>query len=280
VPAAGNQTLSATFTPTDTTDYTNAAGSTTIAVVGPFSLAKSAIALSAPQVASGGTVSVTLTAKDADGNQELSGGLTVKFALGTGNARGTFGTVTDNKNGTYTATFKGTTAGSNTITAAIGGHAVTSTPPTVTVVGTFNLARSAVTVSPAQIVSGGTSTVTLTAKDANGNRELSGGLTVKFALGTGNARGTFSTVTDNKNGTYTATFKGTTAGSNTVTATIGGQAVTSTPPKVTVTTASSATATPSLGAASANGPATDAVLRALLLDDSTTTGKPRPLLES
>jgi adhesin/invasin len=59
--------------------------------------------------------------------------LAVKFALGSGSAGGTFGTVTDHKNGTYTVTFTGTKVGSSTITATIGGQKVTSTLPTVTV---------------------------------------------------------------------------------------------------------------------------------------------------
>jgi hypothetical protein len=41
-----------------------------------------------------------------------------------------------------------------------------------------------------------------------------------------------------------------------------------------------AAATSSLGKASANGHTTDAALRALLLDESTVTGKPRALFES
>jgi adhesin/invasin len=76
---------------------------------------------------------VTLVVRDANGNQELGGGLAESFVLGNGKAGGTFSAVTDNGNGTYTATFTATTAGTNTIVAAIGGQAVTSTPPTVTV---------------------------------------------------------------------------------------------------------------------------------------------------
>jgi hypothetical protein len=88
--------------------------------------------------------------------------------------------------------------------------------------------------------------------------------------------------TDNKNGTYTATFTaGTQAGSDTITATIGGKPVTSTPATVTVTlSAARSLPTSSLVAAAANPPAIDAALWAMLLDDSPTTGKSRSLLES
>ncbi|HEV3440519.1 MAG TPA: invasin domain 3-containing protein [Gemmata sp.] len=47
-------------------------------------------------------------------------------------------------------------------------------------------------------------------------------------------QGTFSLVTDNHNGTYTATFKGTVAGNNTISATLDGQKVTSTAVSITV----------------------------------------------
>ncbi len=112
----------------------------------------------------GGTATVTLTALDALGNQETSGGLSVSFGLGAGNASGTFSGVTDNHNGTYTALFTGIIAGTNTINTDIGNQAVTSTAPIITVTpGTFSLANSTVLVSSGSIVSSGTDTVTLTA---------------------------------------------------------------------------------------------------------------------
>ena len=68
------------------------------------------------------------------------------------------------------------------------------------------------------------------------------------------------------------------SGSNIVTATIGSPAVNS-PPSTTVATAASPAAAPSLGTTSTNGRATDAALRALLLDESAAMGKPRSLFE-
>jgi len=144
-----------------------------------------------------------------------------------------FSSVTDNGNGTYT----GTIAGSNTIKATIGGSAVTSTAPSITVTpGPVSLANSVVTLSSGSIASGSTSTITLQAEDAAGNKETTGGLNVLFALGsTSGGQGTIGPVTDNDNGTYTATFTGTIAGSNSITATIDGSAVTSTAPSIKVT---------------------------------------------
>jgi adhesin/invasin len=100
-----------------------------------------------PTLVVGGTTTVMLTADDNQGNQEASGGLQVDFGLGAGSAGGNFGAVTDNGNGTYTATFTATAAGNVAIAADIDGWAVVSTPPIVTVAngiwtaaggGTFN----------------------------------------------------------------------------------------------------------------------------------------------
>ena len=74
--------------------------------------------------------------------------------------------------------------------------------------------------APATIGAGGTATVTLTAKDGNGNQETGGGCAaVAFALGSGTATGTFGPVTDHNNGTYTATFTGSTVGTGAITCT-------------------------------------------------------------
>ena len=73
-------------------------------------------------MASGSSITVTLQAEDAAGNDLTTGGATVVFALGGGGGQGRFGPVTDNGNGTYTATFTGTLAGSNTITATVNGQ--------------------------------------------------------------------------------------------------------------------------------------------------------------
>jgi hypothetical protein len=58
----------------------------------------------------------------------------VGFTVSGGTSAGTIGATTDHANGTYTATFTATTAGTaTTVHATIGGAAVTSTLPTITV---------------------------------------------------------------------------------------------------------------------------------------------------
>jgi hypothetical protein len=215
----------------------------------PPNLAQSTVAVNPVSVASGSTSTVTFTARNAAGTALTTGGATVAFTLGTGTGQGTFGPVTDNNNGTYTATFTGTTVGTNTISATVGGQALTSTPAAITITtatgpGPVDPAQTTVAAAPTSVAVGATSTITLTARDAGGTQLTAGGSAVVFTLGTGTATGTFGTVSDNGNGTYSATFIGTAAGTNTIAATIDGVAITSTAPTITVTTASAATADP------------------------------------
>jgi adhesin/invasin len=242
----GNGTYTATFT--GTLAGTNAITATTngqpiattppsITVTpGPVSLANSVVILTSGTVQSGSTDTITLQTVDTVGNDETTGGLAVAFALGSSSGgQGTFSSVTDNGNGTYTATFTGTLAGANTITATINGQAVTSPAPSISVTpGTASTAQSFVSVASGSVQSGNTDTLTLQAEDANGNDLVTGGLNVTFVLGTGAGTGTFSSVTDNGNGTYTASFTGVLVGVNTITATLNGQALTSPSPSITV----------------------------------------------
>jgi hypothetical protein len=186
---------------------------------------RSTVAAATSSLSVGDQTTVTLTARDANGNQEMGGGLAVSFGLGNGSGQGTFGPVRDNGDGTYTATFTASVAGSNTITASINGQAVVG-PASVSIVpGPASLSQSKVSAASGRVTAGKSTAVTLTARDANGNQETSGGLAVTFGLGNGSGQGTFGPVRDNGDGTYTATFTATVAGSNTITASINGQAV-------------------------------------------------------
>ena len=204
---------------------------------GSASLSQSAVTVSAATIASAATSTLTLTARDSNGNQLSSGGLTVVFSLNGGTSSGSIATVSDNNNGTYTAILTGTAAGTATnVKATIGGSSVTSTSPTLTVTsGAVSLATSLVSVSATSVASGYTVTTTVTLKDAYGNQKETGGSAIVMSRTGGTAVGTFSSVTDNSNGTYTSTFTGTTAGTATsIKATVGGSAITSTSPTITV----------------------------------------------
>src|SRR5205085_2710465 len=105
----------------------------TITVTPPPAPLHSTLTVSSASVATGSTMSVTLTARDTFGNQ-TGGGSALTFGLANGSAgSGTFKNVIDNQNGTYTASFTGTVTGSVTIIATIDGQPITSPMPTITV---------------------------------------------------------------------------------------------------------------------------------------------------
>jgi hypothetical protein len=79
-------------------------------------------------------VTLTLRAKDGNGADLTAGGLTVAFSASGGTSTGTISATTDHGDGTYTAIYTGTVAGTaQSIGATIDGVAVTTTKPTVTV---------------------------------------------------------------------------------------------------------------------------------------------------
>ena len=190
---------------------------TVTVTAGAYTLAQSVVSVSSSTVASGATLNLTMTAKDAAGNQQTAGGLVVTFVTSGGTSTGTIAATTDNGNGTYTAVLTGVASGTATsIQGKIAGSNVTSTLPTVTVTpGAASLSQSLVTVSGSSVTSGNTLTLTMTAKDASGNQLTSGGLTVTFVTFGGSSTGTIGATTDNSNGTYTAVFTGVLAGTAT-----------------------------------------------------------------
>jgi alpha-tubulin suppressor-like RCC1 family protein len=103
------------------------------------------------------------------------------------------------------------------------------------VAGPVSIATSLISVAAAVVAPGDAVLVTLQAKDAAGNNIGSGGLAVEFDHTFGTSTGTISATTDLGNGRYTATFTGVGVGTpTTITATIDGQAVTSSLPTIQV----------------------------------------------
>jgi hypothetical protein len=248
-------------------NYTSANGTVSDTIVGPVDLTHSTLTALPSPIGSSGKVTVTLTARDAFGSQELTGGLAVALSV-KGSAKGSMGKVTDNHNGTYTANFTaGSTPGVDTFSATINKKAVKATA-SLTVVGPYSLAKSVVSVPASSVALGTPITVTLTAMDALGHQELTGGLKVVFSLAKGSAGGTFGTVTDNHNGTYTATFTGNKAGGDTITATINGKPLTSKAPKITVTAQGGVRLPAEAAATSGLVTAQDAALLALLAESN------------
>ncbi len=182
------------------------------------------------------TSALTLTLKDVNGN--LVPGQTVLFS--TGLADTTFSTVKDNQDGTYTATLKGTKAGNALLKVTVNGAMLEVAPVTVKLIGdqdNLDKGKSALTADPLTIVANNTTTslVKLTLKDVNDNPVT--GQTVLFSTGLANT--TFGTVTDNQDGTYTATLQGKTAGAAVIKVTVGGTELEVAPVTVTLTADSS-----------------------------------------
>lgn len=199
---------------------------------------KTSITSSSNSFMSGTPITLTLTTKDQNGNILISPTpLDIVFSFSGGTSTGTFSPTIDNGNGTYTTTFIGQSSGSATaIVATINGKTITGTSPVVAVTpGNFSLSNSYVTVAASSVNSSSSVTVVLHTKDDANSSLTGGGLVVSFSKSGGNSTGTFSSVTDNADGTYTATFTGVTAGTATsIRAAIGGMNVTSTAPSLTV----------------------------------------------
>jgi adhesin/invasin len=192
---------------------------------GPGSTATSLITASPTSIVANGssTSTITVQLKDANGNNLTASGGTV--ALNT--TGGSLGSVTDNNDGTYTATLtSSTTAGTATITGTLDGNAITDNEVVTFTAGAASEATTTISASPTTIPADGnsTSTITVQLKDANGNNLSTGGATVAL----NSTGGTLGSVTDNGDGTYTATLTSTTtSGPVTITGTLNGQAIVS-----------------------------------------------------
>ena len=218
-------TTAGTATVTGTVNTVAITDNATVAfTVGAASAATSTITAAPTSIAADGAATSTITVqlKDANGNDLTAGGDAVTLAT----TLGTLGAVTDNTDGTYTATLtSGTTAGTATVTGTVNTVAITDNAVVTFTVGAASAVTSTITAAPASITADGasTSTVTVQLKDAGGNNLATGGDAVTLAT----TLGTLGAVTDNGDGTYTATLtSGTTAGTATVTGTVNTVAIT------------------------------------------------------
>jgi hypothetical protein len=188
------------------------------------SAATSTMARSPSKIVADGasTSSITVTARDASGTPLGTGGDTV--ALQT--TRGALSAVTDNGDGTYTATLtSSTTAGAAKVTGDLNGDAMTHTATVDFTPGPTSATTTTINRSPSKLVANGSSTATITvqAKDQYGNVRKTGGDTVTLQT----TRGTLGGVTDHGNGRYTAILtSSTTAGTAKITGEINGATIT------------------------------------------------------
>ena len=221
---AGSQTVTATDTVTGSINGTTAA-----ITVNPAAAATLLVTPAGTTQTAGTSFNTTVVAKDAFGN-------TATGYLGTVHFTSTDGAATLPSNYTFVAgdsgskTFSVTlnTTGSRTVTATDTVTAtITGTTAAITVnAGAASTATSTISASPGSITANGstTSTITVQLKDALGNNLAGSGGTVALAT----TSGSLGSVTDNANGTYTATLtSSTTAGTATVTGTLNAAAIAS-----------------------------------------------------
>lgn len=158
-------------------------------------------------LASGATQQLTITVKDSLGTV-----LTGKPVVWTSSVPGV---ATVNGTGLVTGDTVGKTVVTATVQGTAGTDSITVTP------GAPSRLTSLVTAAPESIAIGDSSLFVLVTKDAAGNPLTTGGHSVTFAAAGGTSTGTVRPAVDHGNGTYTAEFVGTAAGTAlTVTANI------------------------------------------------------------
>jgi hypothetical protein len=224
---------------TYSTSYTPAAaGTDNIAITlngaainsSPFTSVVGAGAVSGAQstaVVPGGTpglaTSIVVTGRDAAGNPVSTSGATVVIDV-TG-ANTATPAVTDNLNGTYSASYTPANAGTDNVAITLNGVAITGSPFNSVVGSTADPAQSTATV-PAG-AAGSETTISIQANDNTGTPLTVGGDVVAVAITGANTAN--PVVTDNGNGTYTAAYTPLVAGTDNVAITINSVAITGSP---------------------------------------------------
>jgi invasin-like protein/Big-like domain-containing protein/calcineurin-like phosphoesterase family protein len=227
------KTISATISGTAITQT----ASVTVNPVSSISASLSSVVASPTSFPAGGSSTITVTVVDGSGNP-LSGIAVTLSSTGSGN------TITQpaatNASGVTTGTLGSTGAGSHTVTAVAGGVTLNQQPVVAVAAGLADAGQSTVTAQPTSITVGtGTSTITVTVKDAYGN-PVSGSTVVLAATGSGNTlTGGGAT---NTSGVATGTLNSTVAETKIVSATADLVAITQTA-SVTVTSGSTITQT-------------------------------------
>ena len=153
---------------------------------------------------------LTVTVKDANGNNMASGGADVAITKSSGT--GSIGSVTDNGNGTYSARVTSPrTAGSGVFVATLAGAPVkggTDAQAEATITYSAGRATKVVLITQPEGAVSGTALSTqpvVQLQDANGNNVRTSGVFVVAAITTGSGILTNATATTNSSGTATFT---------------------------------------------------------------------------
>ncbi len=184
---------------------------------GAVSPANSTAAL--PDGTAGSATDVVVQARDASGYALTSGGATVVMTVSGANAAGPI-TAADEGDGTYTASYTPTAAGTDRVAITMDGTPIGGSPLTSTVdPGSVSPAHSTATVPSGSV--GSATSIMVRARDDYGNPLSSGGAKVVVSVSGANNPGAL-TVTDRGNGTYTASYTPTSAGTDQVAITMNG----------------------------------------------------------
>ncbi|HET7248685.1 MAG TPA: Ig-like domain-containing protein [Gemmatimonadales bacterium] len=190
---------------------------------GVVSASQSTVSVSpAALVAGGGSSTITVTVKDANGT--ALPGVTVTLAASGSNTIAQPATLTD-ASGVTTGSLSSTAAGVKTITATASGVVINSKPTITVTAGPISASQSSIAAIPTTItVSTGSSTIQVTARDGFGNPVSGAAVTLGFS-GSGVTLTQPSAPTD-ATGVTLGSLTASSAGTVTVSATAGGVALT------------------------------------------------------
>jgi len=169
---------------------------------------------------------IEVQARDAYGNRVRSGGETVFVTVSGANNAGALN-VTDQADGTYTASYTPTAMGTDTLAITMNGTPISGSPFT-SEVGSGVVSPDQSTATVPNGTAGLATEILVQARDASGNPVNSGGGTVAVTVSGANDAGAL-TVTDQADGTYTASYTPTTTGTDIVAITINGAPISGSP---------------------------------------------------
>lgn len=162
--------------------------------------------------AAGTPVSITVQAYNADGSPQTVGGVVISPQIATGTTTGSFSSVTDNNDGTYSFTFTpniiGTPAEIDVTTNMT--FFIQSTTTVTATPGPVSNTNSTLVLSANSVTSNQAVTVTATMRDQYNNPVDAG--TVTFSKSAGTSTFTSSATAENTPGVYSATLTGVVAG--------------------------------------------------------------------
>lgn len=167
-------------------------------------------------ITAGESASLTVQLRDEQGNPLSTGGDVVSLA----SSAGDLSPVVDNGDGTYAANFSSVQAGSHSIVAYVNGEMIADDAIVSVEPGTAEPAASVIMAEFETVPVGDSSVINVYLLDQYGNQLTSGGDQVSCFIASGSAN--ISSVTDNGDGSYSATLWSAEAGETSVGSLVNG----------------------------------------------------------